>query len=244
MDTTTRRSPAAKGCTNEYIFENENEYETENENEYRTEGPGTTFYETEYETEQNIEHFKICNECKLYRPLSNFNKDKTKKDGLTLKCKECQSKYYRKWRTEINREGYNEYKRKYNSAPERKIQQSLRSRLCSLIQNHTENGKTMKYLGCPYNFFLAWLQYQFDKNMNWDNFGTYWHVDHTLPVSMFNHEDEESVRVCWNWKNLRPLEKIENIKKGNKIDWDLFIDQLYTAQKFKELYDTFLNNPK
>lgn len=34
---------------------------------------------------------KICNKCKLEKDISNFNKDKTKKDGYRTICKKCTS---------------------------------------------------------------------------------------------------------------------------------------------------------
>ena len=81
-------------------------------------------------------------------------------------------------------------------------------------------------------FFRSWLQYQFDDEMNWNNYGTYWHIDHVLPVSMFNHEEAEAVKKCWNWRNLRPLEARKNIKKSNSIDFGLYMDQEWEANIF------------
>jgi hypothetical protein len=35
---------------------------------------------------------KICNRCKLEKPLSEFHKDKSKKDGYGTLCKDCKNK--------------------------------------------------------------------------------------------------------------------------------------------------------
>ena len=61
--------------------------------------------------------------------------------------------------------------------------------------------------------------------MAWDNYGgrtedprKTWHIDHIIPHSSFNYislEDTE-FQKCWALENLRPLEKIENMKKGNR----------------------------
>lgn len=55
--------------------------------------------------------------------------------------------------------------------------------------------------------------------MNWDNWGAYWHIDHIYPVSLlpYSSMEEDNFKRCWALDNLRPLEKIANIKKGNKI---------------------------
>jgi hypothetical protein len=61
--------------------------------------------------------------------------------------------------------------------------------------------------------------------MNWENYGglasnkeviTWW-IDHIIPVSSFDFVKPEQIKECWSLKNLKPLEKIENIKKGKKI---------------------------
>jgi len=65
----------------------------------------------------------------------------------------------------------------------------------------------------------------FDPWMNWENHGKYnsnrrtWQIDHIKPHSSFHYDnmDCEEFRQCWALSNLRPLESLANIKKGNKI---------------------------
>lgn len=45
--------------------------------------------------------------------------------------------------------------------------------------------------------------------MSWDNRGKYWHIDHIKPCSSFNLEKQEEIFRCFNWTNLRPLEKLK-----------------------------------
>lgn len=40
---------------------------------------------------------KICTKCKQEKPISEFNKNKYKKDGLQSECKECHNKLYKKY---------------------------------------------------------------------------------------------------------------------------------------------------
>ena len=55
--------------------------------------------------------------------------------------------------------------------------------------------------------------------MTWDNYGSYWWIDHIKPRSLFKYEkpEDKEFKECWALKNLQPMEKIANIKKGNKI---------------------------
>jgi len=64
------------------------------------------------------------------------------------------------------------------------------------------------------------LEKLFTPEMTWENYGTYWHIDHKIPIAVFNYEKPEDIdfRLCWSLKNLQPLEKIENIKKKDKLE--------------------------
>ena len=63
------------------------------------------------------------------------------------------------------------------------------------------------------------LEKLFTPEMTWENYGTYWSIDHKIPVAVFNFERPEDIdfRLCWSIKNLQPMEKIANIRKGAKI---------------------------
>jgi hypothetical protein len=52
--------------------------------------------------------------------------------------------------------------------------------------------------------------------MTFDNYGE-WELDHIYPISKFNLDDINEVKKCFNYKNIQPLWKLENIKKSNKI---------------------------
>lgn len=55
---------------------------------------------------------KICNKCGRELPISEFSKNKSKKDGLQSHCKECGKHYYKQWYTE-NKEALAERKKQY-----------------------------------------------------------------------------------------------------------------------------------
>src|ERR1035437_1394659 len=46
-----------------------------------------------------------------------------------------------------------------------------------------------------------------------------WQIDHIIPQSklLFTGFDQPNFLKCWSLENLRPLEAIKNIRKGNKI---------------------------
>ena len=74
------------------------------------------------------------------------------------------------------------------------------------------NYSCLPLTGFDPHFLKLWLEFQFDENMNWGNYGTYYHIDHVKPCSLFNIEDDNDRQLMNHWSNLRPL---ENMKKGN-----------------------------
>jgi len=64
------------------------------------------------------------------------------------------------------------------------------------------------------------LEKQFTKRMVWSNYGrTGWHIDHIIPINVFNFEkpEHEDFKRCWALKNLQPMWAKENILKSNKL---------------------------
>lgn len=59
------------------------------------------------------------------------------------------------------------------------------------------------------------IENKFTDEMNWDNYGKYWQLDHIKPVNSFNYEtiyDDDFIK-CWNLSNLQPLTPENNRKK-------------------------------
>ena len=71
--------------------------------------------------------------------------------------------------------------------------------------------------------------------MTVENYGKIWCLDHCLPVSSFNLLDKYEVKKCFSWWNLRPMYIKENISKGNKIDYWLYLLQEVKAKYFLKL---------
>jgi hypothetical protein len=92
----------------------------------------------------------------------------------------------------------------------------------------------MNYVGCNIQYLKEWFEYNFTDEMNWDNYGSLWSIDHIIPVCKFNLESEDEKYLCWNWTNLVPVTVKYNSSKKNSIDMkqvDCVIEKL---NKFKE----------
>ena len=56
--------------------------------------------------------------------------------------------------------------------------------------------------------------------MSFDNYGSYWHIDHVIPCSKFDLTDDKEIKRCFRWTNLQPLEASINISKQASINND------------------------
>jgi hypothetical protein len=100
-----------------------------------------------------------------------------------------------------------------------------------------KNGKTWTDLvGYTPEQLRNHIEKRFKHGMSWENYGK-WHVDHIIPVTVFNFQtpDDIDFKKCWSLKNLRPLWAKENISKGNKLKRpfqpSLSLEHLYSALK-------------
>jgi hypothetical protein len=61
---------------------------------------------------------------------------------------------------------------------------------------------------------------QFKNGMTWENYGSYWQIDHKIPVAAFNFNSPGDIdfQRCWALSNLQPLESTTNRSKGAKLD--------------------------
>ena len=87
-------------------------------------------------------------------------------------------------------------------------------------------------MGCDPHFLKLWLKFQFDDKMNWNNYGSYWHADHSKPFSLFNIEDENNRRLMNHWTNLSPLAKHENMSKNNKYNDEIELNHTTKILRF------------
>jgi hypothetical protein len=103
--------------------------------------------------------------------------------------------------------------------------------------NHILSKKSEKLSEKIKDIIIKWFEFNFSNEMNWDNHGDVWHIDHVLPVSKFDFNNQSDIETCFDWKNCIPLSKTENLKKNNKIkSWAIFLQE-YKLQQFGKLND-------
>ncbi len=100
-----------------------------------------------------------------------------------------------------------------------KLLKNCRTRIWNVLKknNNKKCDKTIKYLNCSIEFLKEWLKFNFTDEMTFENYGSFWHVDHVIPCAKFNLQDDEEINQCFNWTNLQPLKANVNMAKQDKL---------------------------
>lgn len=89
---------------------------------------------------------------------------------------------------------------------------NLHKNVINSLQYSKSNFWCYTVLDFTYEQLRQHLESQFTPEMNWDNYGSYWELDHIIPKNQFHFEsyDDKEFKICWSLLNLRPLLKAEN----------------------------------
>jgi len=167
------------------------------------------------------ERFNKLKQKKVEQDKKQYNENK-------VRINERNNAYYKENRTAIraqrkqfredNPERVKAWSKKFLSDVNAKIGNNLRKRTRYFLHS----GKAWSsLLGCDITHFKDWLEFNFeqepDNDMNLNNYGAIWEIDHVYPLSKFDMSDEEDVKKAFNWKNILPALCSHNKSKNNKI---------------------------
>lgn len=183
-----------------------------------------------------------CKECdkKHNKDYVLINKEKHKN-----RCLDWQEKNSKK-QAELNKKSFNKlkqdpnwlknkynknteyHKEKYKIDPIFKIKKLLRNRFNSLINNKSKSNLILEYLGCTLEELKIYLESLFLPEMNWENHGKIWEIDHIKACDKFNLIKIEEQKRCFHYTNLQPLFSTTKIAEsfgyknyiGNREKWN------------------------
>ena len=184
----------------------------------------------------NIHNQKRCSD-KCVRITSNENI----RNGKWNFDEEKRKKYFKKWcdkniiKLRIIRNEANKRKR---STPEGKLRDRIASRISAVIKGGNGSPRTNELLGCTPKFLREYLELQFTGDMNWEELmkGNI-HIDHIKPCAAFDLTKPEEQTQCFNYSNLQPLWKKDNLTKNSKYQGKLYRKKAKNQLNLK----TFLN---
>ncbi len=181
------------------------------------------------------------NKERLQKKHKNYNQEN--KEKLAIYHKEWYQKnkerllqqskdyYQKKWESiqerhknynQENKENFLNYKRKWqkykrDTSPKYRLDENMGTAVWASLKRKKAGKKWEVLVGYTLKELVEHLEKQFDDKMLWNNYGSYWAVDHIKPKTLFHYSSptDSEFQKCWGLENLQPLEKIENIKKKN-----------------------------
>jgi len=207
-----------------------------------------------------------CKNCRKEYRENNKISIKQKQDKYYVENKDTLLKKHKEYRIE-NKDKINNQRKEYRNRPDIKehvkqknkeylpikkqkicekrktdlsfqLSEILRSKIHKMIKGKETSYKNL--IGCDIYFLKKWIEYRFDDKMNWDNYGSYWHVDHIIPISIFNFNNQIDKQICFHWTNLQPLNSLENRQKSNKLQLHYYFNNVVNIFRFNSKYRNFL----
>jgi hypothetical protein len=124
--------------------------------------------------------------------------------------------YSKKW-SYNNREYFKKWRQnQWNNNPNFRLRIILGNRLNEIIKKSKtyKTNNIISLLGCTLEECKVYLEKQFLPEMNWNNHGVVWEIDHIKPCSLFDLTKEEKQKECFHFTNLQPLFKTTKIAES------------------------------
>ncbi len=204
-----------------------------------------------------------CNICLKILPVTEFGKSKKSIIRRCKPCvrevykKRILDKEYKEKLAEQRANNHVKNKEKYNERHKHDFQKNKENiyirrkqyyhnnpdkMLAELHRQHIRNifksgGKAPELLGCDNIFLKKWFEFHFsiDTDMSIQNHGSYWHIDHVIPIKLWDLNDLDQQKLCFNWKNLMPLKAPNNISKNDRIDMVQINEQNRRLKLFSQI---------
>ena len=168
---------------------------------------------------------KDCKQCEYISQKKWRGKNSEYMKRYGKKWREENENYFKKYfhtpeHKEYIKKYLKEYMRKYIVRhPKLKLRQNISRSIRYSLNDNKRNKHWETLVGYTLQDLKKHLEKQFQKGMTWKNYGE-WHIDHKIPVSVFNFEKPEDIdfKRCWALKNLQPMWAIDNLRKHDKLE--------------------------
>jgi hypothetical protein len=177
-------------------------------------------------------NYKVCNKCRQELPATDkyFNKAKTK-SGLYHICKSCcrdnyllnsvviyakNKEYKKKNKIKLNDWMANRSRERRKEDIQFAISCRLRSSIRPALKKHKISLRTQELIGCTFLEFKVHFESLFIDGMSWGEFmaGNI-HIDHRIPLVLFDLTDNTQLHQACHYTNLQPLWALDNMRKGS-----------------------------
>ena len=160
--------------------------------------------------------YAAAKHAQYLRNKQRYNTSQQKKDYV-LKNSNRILAYHKEWR-----------RARYAKDPVFRMLRLMRGRFYNFVKAPKDKS-SFEYIGCSPQHLKLWLQFQFRPGMTWSNLGSYWHIDHIIPVSRFQICE---MHIAFHWTNVQPLTAEDNMKKSSKLVPTMFFSTIIVVHRF------------
>jgi hypothetical protein len=132
----------------------------------------------EYEKTYYKENSQVYKDRKKEWREKNPEREKEAREKYREANKEKLNQYHRSWKSK-KRETDIQYKLKENTS------RRIRYELNTLLKGK-KSKRTTEYIGCSIEELKIHLEKQFSEGIQWENYGSEWHIDHIIPCAAWN----------------------------------------------------------
>ena len=169
----------------------------------------------------------VCKKCHIIAVLL-YQKAHQKTYSKTEEARRKMRVFYKENRTRLienSKKYYQDNKgkvritrRKSRSSTKYKVAHNASCRIWKGLKGRKAHRSWEILVGYTYEQLKQHIESQFQEGMSWSNYGE-WHIDHIIPVSVFNFDCPEHIdfKRCWALENLQPLWAKENLSKSAKV---------------------------
>lgn len=183
------------------------------------------------------------------QPYSSFYRRGDSSDGYFNICKDCMRKADKKNYEKRVLLSLNEVRvkkaqnaRKRRGSVKLRLEENLSRGIRRSLCGRKQGASWESLVGYTAGDLMAWLESCFYLHpvtftpMSFENYGD-WHIDHIVPVALFDYKDftSEEFKWCWSLDNIQPLWGEANLVKNSKNpeEWDaISLSYLWTKYAF------------
>src|SRR5260221_78331 len=138
-------------------------------------------------------------------------------------CNECASKksiIYKQNNIEKTRKCRNNWYQKNKHKPRIRLDIVFSKAIRKSLKEGKRGQHWENIVGYTIDELISHLESQFTKEMNWDNYGKYWHIHHLEPKNIFKYDSVNHLefKLCWNLNNLSPKNSIDSVAEQDKLN--------------------------
>lgn len=178
---------------------------------------------------------KQCRQCEEWKP-NDYDHFMTRAatNGFFNECRDCRRENARRYAHATWNAIHRERRRdRWQTDEEFRITCTHRGRVYAVVcKEHFTRSRFSDEIGCTGHELRAWLEYQFDPDMSWQNygFGKVWSIDHIIPLDKFDLLNPSDRRIAFSWTNMQPCK--DNAAKGNSLRLYEVMNAVVSSRRF------------